>query len=230
MSEKERLDILKGKLLQLEKKARKLNSDKNILSSTLDESNRGTNARLTALLDDIDLKEEISYLNDWVKFYEEKSAKCLDRIKSLEEAPQQEEKKEAGERETEERLWKDVLKTEAPREKWPKKQFFKEAINKEATSKKQLIRYAIPFAAILLIIASLLLLKPSITGNVALDREIAYTENLNLQMNESGEYNWTLKNPGVMKSLKASGSVTGNGTVKVYIEKDGKRQLIYQNK
>lgn len=220
MSEKERLGILKRRLVQLEEKAAKLTNDRGLLSGMLDESNSGTNAKLSNLLDGADLKEEISYLNDWIRFYEEKSARYRGKIQLLEKAPEQEQ--EAG---REAKLWEPALETELHRKKWPKKEFFKEVI-----SKKPLIIYAIPFFVILLAIAGLLLLKPSITGHVALDRETAYSENLNLNINESGEYNWTLKNPGSIKSIKARGSVTGNGTVKIYIEKNSERRLIYKNK
>ena len=89
--------------------------------------------------------------------------------------------------------------------------------------------------AIILIIALIFLgiflfQKPAITGKVIQGKEAIFSENLNLEVNESGAYEWNVKNPGSIKSLKASGSITDNGTVKVYIEKDGKKYLIYQNK
>ncbi|MBI2659063.1 hypothetical protein HYX05_03120 [Candidatus Woesearchaeota archaeon] len=65
---------------------------------------------------------------------------------------------------------------------------------------------------------------------MVLSQETAYNESLGLRINESGTYEWNVKNPGMIKSLKASGSIIGNGTVKVYIEKHGERYLIYQNK
>ena len=72
--------------------------------------------------------------------------------------------------------------------------------------------------------------KPEISGYTVLTQEKIYDDNLNLQINESSNYTWTLKNPGKLKSIKATGSVFGNGTVKIYIEKGGERYLIYQNK
>ena len=38
-----------------------------------------------------------------------------------------------------------------------------------------------------------------------------------------------MKNPGSIKSLKMSGSVTSNGTARVYIEKNGTRQLLFDS-
>ena len=90
--------------------------------------------------------------------------------------------------------------------------------------------YATPFIVLALIITSLFLFKPSVVGYAVLSKETAYNESLSLRINESGAYEWNVKNPGSIKSLKASGSVVGNGTVKVYIEKDGQRYLIYKNK
>jgi len=65
---------------------------------------------------------------------------------------------------------------------------------------------------------------------VALTKEATYKDNLNLKVNESGTYEWQPKNPGNIKSIQATGSVEGNGSVKIYIEKDGKRYLAYSNK
>ena len=100
----------------------------------------------------------------------------------------------------------------------------------KAVSKKTLIKYTAPLIIIILIFASLFLLKPEITGRVVLSKETAYNKSINLEINESGNYTWNLNKPVDIRSIKATGSVTGNGTVKIYIEKDGKRYLIYKNK
>ncbi|MEK6892175.1 MAG: hypothetical protein AABX25_03245 [Nanoarchaeota archaeon] len=50
-----------------------------------------------------------------------------------------------------------------------------------------------------------------------------------MQINESGTYEWNVKNPGNITSLKATGSVSSNGTAKVYVEKDGKRYLVFDS-
>ena len=82
--------------------------------------------------------------------------------------------------------------------------------------------YAIPFIVLALIITSLFLFKLPIVGCVVLSKETTY--------NESGTYEWNVGNPGVIKLIKVTGSVAGNGAVKVYIEKDGEKCLIYKNK
>ena len=78
--------------------------------------------------------------------------------------------------------------------------------------------------------SALFILKPSTTGYVVLGKEAAYNKTLNLKVNESGNYTLNLKNPGIIKSIQASGNVIGNGTVKIYIQKDGKKYLIFDNK
>ena len=88
-------------------------------------------------------------------------------------------------------------------------------------------------SAIILIIALIflgaLIFKPRITGKVIQSKDTIFSENLNLKLNESGTYEWQVKNPGSIKSLKASGSVTSNGSARVYVEKDGEKRLIFDS-
>lgn len=95
--------------------------------------------------------------------------------------------------------------------------------------KKPLV-YIIPVVVLSLIIASLFLFKPLITGYAVFSKEAAYNESLNLVLNESDDYNLALNKTGDISSIRATGRVIGNGTVRIYIEKDGKRHLIYKNK
>ncbi len=90
--------------------------------------------------------------------------------------------------------------------------------------------YTVPIILLLLITGILFISKPEITGYVTVTQEKTYTDNLDLVINESGNYTWTTDKIGDIQSIKASGRVKGNGTVKIYIEKDGQRYLIYDNK
>ena len=94
---------------------------------------------------------------------------------------------------------------------------------------KKYNRILIISSVILAMLAILILNKPAITGKVVLGKETIYSENLNLQVNESGDYEWQVKNPGSIKSLKATGAVSANGTAKVYIEKNGTRTLLFDS-
>ncbi len=217
------LEIWRGKLTDLKEKVKQINDDKSILVSAFSEINKKTNIKLNNLLHDIELQEEISYLNDWVGFYSrniEKYELKLNNLKKIIDRDSIEDLEKEQKKEIE--LFKFIFKET---EEKPIKNF--KNIIKEIIFQKPLVKYGIPLVILLLIISGLFLLKPSFTAYVALGKETTYNESLNLKINESGRYNWTLNKPGDLKSVKATGSVVGNGTVKVYIEKDGKRYLIY---
>ena len=81
----------------------------------------------------------------------------------------------------------------------------------------------------LIVLVLLIMKKPSITGKVILGEEKIYSDNLGIEVNESGTYEWQVKNPGRMTSLKATGAVTANGSAKVYIEKNGTKYLVFDS-
>ena len=71
--------------------------------------------------------------------------------------------------------------------------------------------------AILVILGlSLFFLRPILTGLVV--GEESYTQNLGLIINESSIYELQLEHIGVLKSAKISGSLLGDGNVKVYLD------------
>ena len=208
----------KRKLSGLEAKVNSLNIQKLVLGNIADELNKNTNIKLSNILQGVDLHEEISYISDWVEFHSKEIERCRAKLNRLEQAKEKEIKDS----------FKLVFKDAG------KKPFsLKERLNIKATitkfNQKQLFKYAVPVAVLLIVAASLFLLKPSLTGFVTLAEE-TYKDNLNLKINESGTYEWQPKNIGNIKSIKASGSIEGNGSVKIHIEKGGKRYLIYQNK
>ncbi len=83
--------------------------------------------------------------------------------------------------------------------------------------------------ALIIVLGFVIFKRPSITGKVVSGTETVYSENLNIEKNESGTYEWQVKNPGNIKSIKATGSVTSNGTAKVYIEKNGSKLLLFDS-
>lgn len=227
----EKIDNCKRKLIKLKEKVKELEKHKLILINIHDELNKGKNIRLNELLYGIELHEEISYLDDWIEFYSKDTEKCKSKLITLEQATKEKISsviKKAAEPETKksiENAFKFIFRSQEELHKLTIKE---KIFNK--FKEQELAKYAIPFIVLLLIITSIFLLKPAITGYVIFGEENIYSENFKLKINESGTYNWTLKNPNSIKSLKASGSVIGNGTVKIYIEKDGKKYLIYKNK
>jgi len=71
--------------------------------------------------------------------------------------------------------------------------------------------------------------KPSPTGYAVLTEEKTVDDDLNLVINESSTYSWNLKNPGELKSIKATGSISKNGSAKVYIKKGDEKVLIFDS-
>src|SRR3989344_1765908 len=63
--------------------------------------------------------------------------------------------------------------------------------------------------------------KPSLTSFVAVDDQINFKDSINLVLSESGDYTWILGNPGLLKSVKVSGTLENRGSAKAYIENDG---------
>ncbi len=56
------------------------------------------------------------------------------------------------------------------------------------------------------------------TGLVIQEQVQEYTEPLNLEFSEPSTYEWQIQNPGQLTSVKLSGEVLGEGTVKIYFE------------
>jgi len=65
-----------------------------------------------------------------------------------------------------------------------------------------------------------------ITGFLTIETSVSYTEELNIAVSETQTYEWKVKNPGDLRSAAVSGKLLGDGTVKVYLEKNGTRYLI----
>ena len=183
------METWKRKLVRLEEGIKQLNNQKIILTNVIIELNRRKNAKLNDLLE---LQEEISYLDEWIKAYLKSIKECKNKLNEFEQR-------------SERRIAQDFIQ-------------------------KPLVKHIAPLIILLLIITSLFLLKPSTTGYAVFSKETAYNKSLNLKLNESGNYTWTLDKQGKISSIKTTGGVIGNGTVKIYIEKDGKKYLIYKNR
>ncbi|MBS3096243.1 hypothetical protein J4480_02280 [Candidatus Woesearchaeota archaeon] len=218
-------EIRKGNLAKLEEKAERLKQDKDILIGILEEINKKTNTKLNNLLGDAELQEDIDYLNDWIEFYKEKISRYKNKIDASEkDVPKQEpQKAEEAEKEIREQV-RLLFEFEGAK---PKKHALADIAK---LYENRIFRYGIPILLSLILISIFFISKPEIIGYVTLAQEKTYNDSLNLAINESGNYTWTLEKQGVMKAVRASGSVKGNGTARIYIEKDGIRYLIYKNK
>lgn len=102
--------------------------------------------------------------------------------------------------------------------------------NKKTGVKKQKnYRMLLALIIALIILGIAIFKEPSITGRVIQSQQTAYSENLNIQKNESGAYEWQVKNPGSIKSLRVTGSVTSNGTARILIENNGTNYTIFDS-
>ena len=259
MNNQEVSEIWKRKLNELREKITKLNHDKGILANLLNEAKAKQTIKFYNPLYGTELQEKISYINDWIKFHLNYVEKYEHKLKELEGAGREESKNKIkdentgaeikeGIRNSFKLIFNEAIK-EKPRDeiKAAEAKARNQIIEGEKTNAKEKlfnikggveafkaqkpwVKYAIPFAVLLLVTASLFLFKPNISGYAVLSREATYNSSLNLKINESGSYAWDVNKAGEMKSIAATGSFSGNGTVKIYIEKDGKKYLIFDNK
>lgn len=210
----------KRKLFELEGKVRKLKF----------ELEKKQNTELIWPLTTEELEEDISYLKDWIGFYSKEIERYEAKLKKI-----QSNEIISDVQETQKNIqdsFKFIFKDYKENQKTINEKISNTKENAVKIFKTQplFVKYAIPCIILLLIISSLFLYKPAVTGHVVLSKEATFTQNLNLRINESGTYEWKVINPSDIRYIKATGNVLGNGTVKVYIEKDGKRYLLYKNK
>ena len=97
-------------------------------------------------------------------------------------------------------------------------------------SKKLRIMLSIALLALAVLALGIFVLKkPSIVGFAVITKETTNHDNLNLVVNESKGVTWTLKNPGNLQSVKATGTMSRNGTAKVYIQKGNEKLLVFDS-
>jgi len=88
---------------------------------------------------------------------------------------------------------------------------------------------------LLMLIPGILLIKPPTIGKGYMFPEIVtvesnnFTEQVNIIMNKNGTYDWQLANKGNLTSIKLSGTISGTGTAKVYLQHDKIRYLVFDS-
>ena len=101
---------------------------------------------------------------------------------------------------------------------------------KKRGSKDKKLNITIILAVMVIIALALFIYKqPSITGFAVITKETTFDDNLNLVVNESKNIVWTLRNPGDLKLIRATGAISREGSAKVYIEKDDEKLLIFDS-
>ncbi|MEK6868785.1 MAG: hypothetical protein AABX74_01025, partial [Nanoarchaeota archaeon] len=82
------------------------------------------------------------------------------------------------------------------------------------------------YAVLALALVGVYYIGPAITGFVAVEKQVNYTDDVNFAADEDNVFVWTLGNPGQLKSVKIDGIIIGNGSANVYIEHEGARYLV----
>ena len=85
------------------------------------------------------------------------------------------------------------------------------------------------YAVLAFVLIGVYYLGPAITGFVAVEKQVNYTDDVNFAADENKVFVWALGNPGQLKSVKIDGIIIGNGSAKVYIEHEGARYLVLDN-
>ena len=98
-------------------------------------------------------------------------------------------------------------------------------------NKKQhnIYQVALLFFIVSIIVASLFFFGSGITGQVILSEYKNYTQQLNLQLENSFEYVWVLENPGTLKSVRLNGLLDKDTSAKVYLENNNQKYLIFDS-
>ncbi len=74
------------------------------------------------------------------------------------------------------------------------------------------------FGILMMLGIGLFFLRPTLTGLVVEYEAENYTQNLNLRINQSSGYEWQPEHLGILRSARISGTILGNGSVKIYLE------------
>jgi len=96
---------------------------------------------------------------------------------------------------------------------------------------KKIILKSIPlFAALIVLISAVFFIRPAITGLTIASKSFNYTDKIDLDFNESGEYIWNMENKGYLKSVRLNGKARESGFVRAYLEFGNKTYLIFDNR
>ena len=104
--------------------------------------------------------------------------------------------------------------------------------NSIKTYKKQsnITNYSTTAVLMLLLFSlGLLLIEPTQTGFVTINQESGYSDNVNLTTSNDYEYTWFIGNIGELKSLKLDGSISKEGSAKVYLEYNNEYYLVFDS-
>ena len=88
---------------------------------------------------------------------------------------------------------------------------------RKAVKNKTLLAFS-SLAFIAIIFLAIFYINPTIIGLAVKEQKQEFVQQLNIEFNQSDEYEWLVENIGTLESLKISGLIEGEGEVKVYLE------------
>ena len=100
---------------------------------------------------------------------------------------------------------------------------------KNRKRREEIAIYASTISIILLFVLTLFVIQPAKIGLVTLNKEFSYSDNVNLTIKDSYEYDWLVGNKGILTSLKLTGSISKGGYAKVYLEHEKESYLIFDS-
>jgi hypothetical protein len=91
------------------------------------------------------------------------------------------------------------------------------------------LKLTIPILVMFVLMFSFITFNPTLTGFFIAEKQFNYSDTIDIEFNQSSEYIWVPENQGLLKSLKLSGSYKTEGSIKVYLEDEANRYLIFDS-
>ena len=93
-----------------------------------------------------------------------------------------------------------------------------------------LLKKSIPVLGVLLLLVIVgVWFKPSFTGFATVTSSYSYTDNVDLDVNSSGNYTWVMDNVGSLESFKIKGKFKDSGIVRVYLSSGVDKYLVFDS-
>lgn len=92
-----------------------------------------------------------------------------------------------------------------------------------------IVKYSTITAMVVLLVLGLFFIQPMKIGFITASKEFNYSDNVNLALNNSYEYNWVIGNYGSLKSVRLDGSISKNEVAKVYLKYENVSYLVFDS-
>src|SRR3989338_7392530 len=79
------------------------------------------------------------------------------------------------------------------------------------------------------VLAGAYFLGPVITGLIVGTEQFSYSDKINMEFNESSEFEWSLENRGRLKAIKLSAIIENQGSARIYVVNKNSSYLIFDS-